>query len=515
MKKLAINKVSSVTVFTFTAVLLAACGGGSDSGTSTSEKSAATDPVAQEVATTTDGVADTPNVTAQVAATQPGALQPVPNQAGSVQTFRTAPIDPNNPFFRPFGNGRTCASCHQENQGWSLTPNRVRARFDASGGNDPLFRLVDGANSPKTDVTTLEKKRVAYSMLLTKGVIRVGLPIPSGAEFELARVGDPYGFASFTELSLFRRPLPSTNLKFNTTVMWDARETLTDANSNLCIAGGLPPLCFAPLNVSLMHQANSAVRGHAEAVRDLTAAEQQAIVDFETGLFTAQVFDNAAGNLTVNGARGGPIELSRTGFYFGINDLFAGDYRTGASFNPAVMTMFGAWRTVVPGPGVTPAMANARQAIARGEAIFNSRPINITGVPGLNDVARLQVVRGTCASCHNVPNAGTHGVPRLMNTGTAAGVRRTPDLPLYTLRNRTTGELIEITDPGQAMLTGRWSDIGRFKVPSLRGLESRSPYFHDGSANDLADVVRFYDRRFRVGFTPQEVADLTAFLRAL
>jgi len=63
-------------------------------------------------------------------------------------------------------------------------------------------------------------------MLLTKGLIRVGIGIPNDAEFELAAVDDPYGFASSSELSLFRRPLPSTNLKFLSTVMWAAAARL-------------------------------------------------------------------------------------------------------------------------------------------------------------------------------------------------------------------------------------------------------------------------------------------------
>lgn len=487
-------------------ILLAACGGGGGSGTDT----AASDPALTDAASAVSLRAPAPPPPAQTG------LDPVPNEAGSAQTLSTAgAIDRANPFFKPFGNGRACASCHQQDQGWSITPARTQARFDASGGNDPIFRLVDGANSPKADVSTLDKKRAAYSMLLTKGVIRVGLPIPAGAEFDLVKVDDPYGFAGASELSLFRRPLPSTNLKFLSTVMWDARETQTDAASSLCIIASLPAQCFASLNVNLMHQANSAIRGHAEASQDLTAAEQKAIVDFELSLFTAQVTDSVAGSLTADGARGGPVELAKNPFYFGINDVAAGDYRTGASFNPNVMTMFGAWRSVAPRPDIPPAMANARQAIARGEAIFNSRPFNIVGVSGFNDVLRVNVFRGTCASCHDTPNSGTHSLPRLMNTGVAAGVRRTPDMPLYTLRNKSTGELIETTDPGQAMLTGRWEDIGRFKVPSLRGIESRSPYFHDGSVNDIGELVRFYDRRFNIGLTPQEVSDLSAFLKAL
>ena len=65
------------------------------------------------------------------------------------------------------------------------------------------------------------------------------------------------------------------------------------------------------------------------------------------------------------------------------------------------------------------------------------------------------------------------------------------------------------------MVTGRWRDIGKFKTPNLRGMSGREPFFHDGSARDLEAVVRFYDRRFRMGLNPQEVADLTAFLKVL
>jgi len=102
-----------------------------------------------------------------------------------------------------------------------------------------------------------------------------------------------------------------------------------------------------------------------------------------------------------------------------------------------------------------------------------------------------------------------------LNIGVAAASRRTPDLPLYTLRQRLTGETAQTTDPGRAMVTGRWKDIGKFKGPVLRALAARGPFFHDGSAATLADVIRFYDTRFQARFTEQEKADLLAFLQAL
>jgi cytochrome c peroxidase len=88
-------------------------------------------------------------------------------------------------------------------------------------------------------------------------------------------------------------------------------------------------------------------------------------------------------------------------------------------------------------------------------------------------------------------------------------------MPLYTLRNKATGVTVQTSDPGRALITGRWKDIGRFKGPILRGLAARAPYFHNGSAKDLQAVIEFYDTRFGIGFTQQEKDDLIAFLRTL
>src|SRR5262249_32948976 len=112
-----------------------------------------------------------------------------------------------NEFFQNLGtNGRNCSTCHRAEEGWTITPAGVQARFNQTRGTDPIFRTNDGSNSPNADVSTLKARRAAYSMLLSKGLIRVGIGIPNDAEFELIAVDDPYGFASATELSLFRWP---------------------------------------------------------------------------------------------------------------------------------------------------------------------------------------------------------------------------------------------------------------------------------------------------------------------
>jgi cytochrome c peroxidase len=114
---------------------------------------------------------------------------------------------------------------------------------------------------------------------------------------------------------------------------------------------------------------------------------------------------------------------------------------------------------------------------------------------------------------------GNHSVAAFLNIGTADYPARpgldAQGLPVYTLQCSATGALVHTTDPGRAMITGTCADISAFKIPILRDLAARAPYFHNGSAATLDDVATFYDNRFNMGLTPQEKADLVAFLRSL
>jgi len=438
----------------------------------------------------------------------------VNNATGTSQTFTaTGTIDTSNAFFQSLGtNGRSCLTCHDPKDNWSIVPASLQARFDSSDGTDPVFRLNDGSNSPAADVSTVAARRAAYSMLLSKGLIRVGLSIPAGAEFTLAAVDDPYGYASAANgLSLFRRPLPTTNLKFLSTFMWDGRETFRDSSSATCLKAPLDPTaCFATAGFDLSDQANGATLGHAQASLALTAAQQTSIVNFELGLFTAQTYDNAARELTALQATGGPAALAAQAFYFGINDVVSGDYSTSAVFTPVVFHAYDAWTNRV-GSGTEA----ARATVARGQALFNTKRIVITGVKGLNDDLAVPTLNGTCTTCHDTPSAGNHSIPAPLDIGLTDATRRTTDMPLYTLQRTETGETIQTTDPGRALITGKWKDIGRFKGPILRALSGRAPYFHNGSAADLNAVVAFYDGRFAIGLSAQEKSDLVAFLQTL
>lgn len=454
-------------------------------------------------------------------AAQPGPSQPPQGAApvatdpmttrddsGLLRTFtRSGTIDHGNVFFQPIGsNGRSCETCHRQSAAWTLTPREVRARFDATGGTDPLFRKNDGSNAPTLDVSTVEARRHAYSMLLDRAVIRIGIGIPANAEFTLADVDDPYHYASATELSLFRRPLPSTNLAFLTGIMWDGRETITPFQ---------PPMHAGQDNSALMsalvRQASDATIGHAQGLNP-TPEQLADIVAFESGLTTAQIRDDEAEFLNGDDALGGPRALSIQRFYVGINDTLGGD-PTGSLFDPGATGLFAAWTGL--DAHDQSRRAQARASVARGEAVFDDHPLTITGVGGLNDALGKPVISGTCTTCHDSPNVGNHSVGLPLNLGLADASRRTPDMPLYTLRNDATGETTQTTDPGLALITGKWKDIGRFKGPVLRGLAARPPYFHNGFAATLGDVVDFYNTRFAMHLTSREKRDLVAFLRSL
>ena len=119
---------------------------------------------------------------------------------------------------------------------------------------------------------------------------------------------------------------------------------------------------------------------------------------------------------------------------------------------------------------------------------------------------------GKCTTCHDTPNSGNQSVSAPLNIGLTDASRRTADLPLYTLRNKSTGDELQTSDPGRAMISGKWKDVGKFKGPILRGLAARRRHFHNGSAATLAEAVDFYDTRFALGLTNSQKADLIAFL---
>ena len=450
-------------------------------------------------------------------------LQPYPTPSGTESTYvATGSINPTGIFFQTLGtNARSCSSCHQLSQGMGLSAANVQALFTSSNGSDPLFLAVDGANCP----TAATGDSAGHSLMLNNGLIRIAKALPAGAQFTIAVAQDPYGCAASanastgqTAYSVYRRPLPATSLTVLSQVMWDARFTAAPLN--------LAATLSANLESDLSTQAANAVATHEQGSAAPTPAQLSELVAFEEGLFTAEATDAQAGSLTGSGATGGAAALAAQSYYPGINDAFGQDPK-GAKFNPVVLTLFQAWDG-----SSNPAQAS----IARGEDIFNTAPMQITDVHGLNDNPALgspAVFVGTCGTCHDTPNIGTHSLPLAMDIGTShviasetdaniiGGLQSltTPTLPVYQISGCTdaggNAVVFVTTDPGVALTTGLCADVNRIKVPGLRGLAARGPYFHNGSAANLGQVAQFYSTRFQMNLNPQQLVDLQNFLAAL
>jgi cytochrome c peroxidase len=117
---------------------------------------------------------------------------------------------------------------------------------------------------------------------------------------------------------------------------------------------------------------------------------------------------------------------------------------------------------------------------------------------------RLFAGKAGCAACHQPPNFTDDG---FHNIGLASHGAPNPDMGRFLIK------------PVAVMK-------GAFKTPTLRDVELTAPYFHDGSANSLAEAIEFYDRggataadrslQIRpLGLSAEEKESVAAFLRAL
>src|SRR4029077_167935 len=221
-----------------------------------------------------------------------------PNPSGVVRTYsQNGDLDLAGPFFQSLGtNGRSCGTCHQPSDAMTVAASHAQARFDASKGLEPIFRTNDGSNCDHDiDVSTLAGRSAAYSLLRTRGLIRIALAVPATRDFDVTGVSNPYSCNETDVVSMYRRPLPSTNLKFLSTLMFDGRESSVQTGTTPITSGNYPQ----SLLDDLAHQSVDATMGHAQGLAPgPTTAQQQAIVAFEMALYTGQANDNVAGSLS-------------------------------------------------------------------------------------------------------------------------------------------------------------------------------------------------------------------------
>ena len=126
--------------------------------------------------------------------------------------------------------------------------------------------------------------------------------------------------------------------------------------------------------------------------------------------------------------------------------------------------------------------------------------------------------QGTCATCHR------RGINHSIDIGTTnlPAAKESPELPLFRITcdasappHPQLGRTFLTQDPGRALITGKCADAGSILMQQFRGLTARAPYFANGSAGDLTELVDFYDRRFKIRLTDNEKQDLVNFLSIL
>ncbi len=146
-------------------------------------------------------------------------------------------------------------------------------------------------------------------------------------------------------------------------------------------------------------------------------------------------------------------------------------------------------------PRVAMAIASHERTLFTDESPFD---VYLATNEGLTDqeLAGRAVFNATCDNCHQAAIMSDH----LFHY---TGVRPKSD------------------DPGRMEVTGDPDDEGKMRTPSLRNLELRAPYMHNGGLATIEDVIEFYDQGGffpndeinPLGLTVQQKEDLAAFLR--
>ena len=434
-----------------------------------------------------------------------------------------------HPFFEPIGgNGRACVTCHQPSAAMSLSLDTIRGRWKAAGSKDPMFAAFDGSNCPNLPQDDIG----SHSLLLNRGVFRIALPWPPRddhyghavvPEFSIEVVRDPTGCntdrkfglkSNAPTISVFRRPRPLINLGFVTappfqqlnikTGMPTLRDPETGQRSSMqLMADNREP--------SLKSQARNAVLGHLQG-QPVDDAVLEKIVDFERNLYGAQLFASKGGKLD---------ELPGLGPDALMNGVPKNGKSTANGFNADARLFYSMedWRR-----SDGSSQGDFRASVARGYDVFFLRPFFLRNMVGVNNVGMGNPYKSTCAFCHNTTLTAMDRVPGWMDIGSVnlPAADPAPDLPVFKITCRRDvdphpylGRVIYTHDPGRALITGRCVDVGAINIQQFRGLAARAPYFSDGSARTLSDLVDFYDRRFDIGLTPQDKLDLANFLSVL
>ena len=208
---------------------------------------------------------------------------------------------------------------------------------------------------------------------------------------------------------MYRRPLPSANLRFLSTLMWDGRESSTQT--------GTTPITFPtnPTRPSLRSQDIN--RWTPRLVMRKRRGRLRRTSNSKSWRLKWHCY-RSKGRLGRRVARQ-PTPQTADRRHWSTNRSMSGSTtRWDSTLLRRHSIRWFSLCTMTRGPMRLQGMPKQQRAsIVRGQTLFNSRPINITGVGGLNDATGLPVIKGTCGTCHDSPNVGNHSVSAPLNIG--------------------------------------------------------------------------------------------------
>ncbi|MEZ0310761.1 MAG: hypothetical protein ACAI38_03250 [Myxococcota bacterium] len=327
-------------------------------------------------------------------------------------------------FERFRGNGRTCATCHR-GAAFDLKPEDVQ-ELHARRPNDPLF-LHDGSDDGLGNGTT---------RIQQNATIRVDFNLPANVTI----VENP----SLRQVTLMRAVPSLLNVPaLETIFMLDGRQP------------------------TLQAQALGAVNDHAQAERQPTAGELDAIAIFQEKdphFFSSPVLREFANGGPAPVLPEGNTDSERRGRAFFEPDTACGSCHGGPMLNETTAGNIG-----------------TKLGFGNGVRVRNIR------VP-IDNVAGLPQWTYRCVS----------------PTGAV-----------------TTSKT---ADPGLVLTNGNCGDMNHFRISTLWGINESAPYFHNNSAKTLEEVMDQYDRFFNIlvtargldiRLTREQRADILAYMRLL
>ena len=349
---------------------------------------------------------------------------------------------------------------------------------------------------------------------------------PKPVEFTIEVVRDPTGCNTSREyglksahptVSVYRRPRPAANLKYIVSggtpiVLKTGTLADVDPETGKPVAMNLMSDAREP---TLKTQAVNAILGHEQGRVSPTRQQLDKIIEFESQVYVAQAAHIFGGALAV---KDGPP---------GLGPAALRDHRAGVlgdnDYDP-VFGLFDSWKGAGKGDDYY------RASVARGADIFMFRQFWLRDAAHINSIGLGNPLKRTCATCHNAQmtgqdlsagwvDVGTTNYPSWTEPATWAESSELPVFKITCARDANPhpylGRVIYSTDPGRALISGRCADVGSIVMQQLRGLAARAPYFANGSARSLREVVDFYDRRFDMKLRDEEKEDLINFLGAL